>query len=382
MAVALMYQQYAHNIEKGLYTCSIFLDMAKAFDSIDHTILLSKLHTYGIRGKPLSLIESYLTNRNQYTFVNGCKSTLSRVETGVPQGSVLGPLFFLLFINDLPKTTCLETTLFADDACLSLGSSSLKELQKSVNNELRNVNRWMQNNRLSLNLDKTFYMLIHKKKYEEELEIKINNVSIQRVTETKYLGIIIDHKLQWKAHIEHVSKKLAKSMWAICRIRDYADLKILNMIYYALAYPHIQYCITTWGGAAKTHLNMLLVKQKRLLRVMLNKPFDEPSKPLFVKMEILPLDGVYRYQVGKLMFDTKNNFIKMPIKLELLEDVHKYGTRSKTNLNYSVPHARTNIGKASFSSCGPTIWNNIPLVIKNNTKVIFKREYKKYVLNS
>ena len=133
MAVAQMYEQYATNIEMGLYTCSVFLDMAKAFDSIDHDILFSKLHAYGIRGAPLNLIKNYFSDRYQYTMANGCKSSLSKITTGVPQGSVLGPLFF---INDLPKTTCLKTTLLADDACLSMGYSSIKDLEQTVNKEL------------------------------------------------------------------------------------------------------------------------------------------------------------------------------------------------------------------------------------------------------
>ena len=128
MAVLQMYDQYSSNIEKGLYTCSVFLDIAKAFDSIDHSILIEKLYQYGVRGAPLNLIKSYLQNRKQYTVINGEKSSLVPITTGVPQGSTLGPLFFLIFINDLPEVTKLKTTLFADDACLTYGSTSLLDL--------------------------------------------------------------------------------------------------------------------------------------------------------------------------------------------------------------------------------------------------------------
>ena len=215
--------------------------------------------------------------------VNGFKSKSLKVETGVPQGSVLGPLLFILFINDLPGVTCLKTTLFADDACLSLGGSSLSDLEQVVNEELIKVNSWMQFNRLSLNVEKTFFMLIHNKKHEKDIHVQLNGIEIKRVESVKYLGVIIDQKLQWKAHVDQVAKKLSKCLWAICRLRKYADIKTLSLVYYALAYPHLQYCISSWGGAAQKHLNILLVKQKRLLRLMLKQPFDSPSKPLFKK---------------------------------------------------------------------------------------------------
>ena len=133
-------------------------------------------------------------------------------------------------------------------------------------------------------------------------------------------------------------------MWAVCRLRQYANIKTLIMIYYALAYPHLQYCISSWGGAAHSHMNTLLRKQKRLIRVMLGQPFDAPSKPLFRQLNLLDIDEIYRYQVGKLMYDNNNHYIKLPVELQLVENAHPHYTRSKTNRNYALPYARTTIG--------------------------------------
>ena len=149
-----------------------------------------------------------------------------------------------------------------------------------------------------------------------------------------------------------------------------------------MAYPHIQYCISSWGGAAQSHINTILVKQKRLLRIMLGLPFDAPSQPLFEQLNLLRIDQVYRYQVGKLMYDSNNHYIKMPVELETVENAHPYNTRSKTNQNYTLPYARTNIGQNSFSFIGPKIWNIIPLEIKKSSKFVFKSKYKRYILDS
>ena len=382
MAVSTMYEQYSGNIEKGLFTCSVFLDIAKAFDSVDHNILFQKLECYGIRGQPLALIKSYFENRFQYTVVNGCASSLLPVKAGVPQGSVLGPLFFLIFINDLPQSTNLKTTLFADDACLTYGSTSLGHLEETVNKELENVSGWMQRNRLSLNVEKSSFMLIHNKKSKNNIKLQINNSTIQRTEYTKYLGVLVDEKLRWKTHIDQVVKKLSKCMWAICRLRRYTSLTTLKMLYYALAYPHIQYCISTWGGAVQKHLDPLLKMQKRLVRVMLSEPFIAPSDPLFKKLKLLKLEDIYKFQIGKLMFLNHNHLIKLPHSLILSTDRHFHATRSTTNQNYSLPYVRTNIGVNSLSFSGPKVWNSIPIDIKQSTIFSFKNKYKQFLHNS
>ena len=175
----------------------MFIDLSKAFDTVDHDTLLKKLQMHGVRGLPLQLIQSYLTNRLQYTFVNGTKSNLSKVKCGVPQGSTLGPLLFLIYVNDLSNISNFTTTLFADDTVLSMTNSCIKTLQHNVNKELMKIDEWMKLNKLSLNYSKTKYMLITNTtiSYPHICKITVGKHKIERATQIKFLGITFDDKL-------------------------------------------------------------------------------------------------------------------------------------------------------------------------------------------
>ena len=152
------------NLDENLYTCALYIDLSKAFDTVNHSILLKKLDHHGIRGVPLELFKSYLSNRKQYTCVNGSKSQELPFEIGVPQGSVLGPLLFLLYINDLPCASQLLTKLFADDTCLIFSAKTIDQLEIMINQEMMKMHNWMTSNKLSINYSKTKYMLFHRQR--------------------------------------------------------------------------------------------------------------------------------------------------------------------------------------------------------------------------
>ena len=181
----------------SFYSCCIFLDLSKAFDTVDHHILLSKLKNYfGIRGKSLNLIKSYLTNRRQYTKISNNFSDELEINCGVPQGSCLGPLLFLLYINDLPLASQMNTTtLYADDTYLMMSDLNLTSLQNRINIELKNIDFWLRKNKLSLNFSKSTFLLIHKqpsRTIKSTFEIKINDIMLTRSPIVKYLGLFID----------------------------------------------------------------------------------------------------------------------------------------------------------------------------------------------
>ena len=262
------------NFDEKLYTCALYIDLSKAFDTVDHSILIKKLHHYGIRGIALDLIKDYLTNRKQFTRVNGENSNKLIIDIGVPQGSVLGPLLFLLYINDLPFASFLLTKLYADDTCFIFSAPSLNELQIVVNREMIKIQNWMFSNRLSINYSKTNYMLIHRNAEHVPFELFINNNRIERVDCIEYLGIKIDDKLNWKNHIKHIEGKLSSACGAIYRLRDKVNQECLRSFYFAHIYFHLQYAILAWYNTLKQNL------KKSWILTLQGRSFNDTPWPI------------------------------------------------------------------------------------------------------
>ena len=258
-----------NNLEKKSNTLSIFLDLSKAFDTIDHNILLTKLNRYGIRGTPLKWFESYLTSRKQYVKINKSKSTINDIACGVPQDSVLGPLLFILYTNDLPNS--LEHThaiLFADDTTIYLNSNNINSLYENVNKDLNSLYEWFNTNKLSLNISKTNYMLISNIKQavvvHEKYRVKIGDENIEYKKSLKFLGLIIDENLNWHDHIHYTKNKISKITYSIKMIKHTLPLQNIKTLYETLVQPHMEYGITLWGGTHDTYVNQVIVQQKKL----------------------------------------------------------------------------------------------------------------------
>ena len=198
-------------------TIGVFIDLKKAFDTINHNILLEKLDHYGIRGITNQWLKSYLTNRQQYVRYNETDSSLSKIICGVPRGSILGPILFILYINNLCNVSdILKFVLFADDTNLFRSGTDIELLCESINNELIKINSWFKSNKLSLNISKTnFIVFTNSSQIEKFIDINIDANVIERVYETKFLGVIIDNKLNWKSHITQVRNKLNKCISVI-----------------------------------------------------------------------------------------------------------------------------------------------------------------------
>ena len=207
-------EKIKESIDNKKYGCGIFIDLSKTFDTVNHEILLRKLEHYGIRGVVLDWFNSYLSNRKQYVYLNGESSQLENITCGVPQGSVLGPLLFLIYINDLPNISeVLQFYLFADDTNIYYENESIIKLEKIINHELKKLYTWLIVNRLSLNIDKTNFLVFHpyNKPVMQRITIKIHKHAITEKSQIKYLGIMIDATLTWKAHIEKICKTISRS---------------------------------------------------------------------------------------------------------------------------------------------------------------------------
>lgn len=240
-------EQITNATERHEYTVGIFLDLQKAFDTIDHKILLSKLQKYGIRGLAHEWLTSYLEDRYQFVHINDQNSTLLEITCGVPQGSVLGPLLFILYINDFCLISrSLKCILFADDTTIFCCGRNLKQLLDTVENELQTLKKWFDVNKLSLHLGKTKCMIFRNRVIDYNQNIKINDVEIETVCENKFLGIIIDNKLNWKSHINHVVAKISRSISILHKAQDMLNQKSLYMLYYSLIVPYMTYCVEVW----------------------------------------------------------------------------------------------------------------------------------------
>ena len=384
MALVLLLYKIVKALENGEYVIGIFLDFSKAFDTVDPNILLKKLEYYGIRGVCLDWFKSYLTVRKQYVTYNGIPSGTKLIQCGVPQGSVLGPLLFLLYINDLPNVCkSADPILFADDTNLFMNGSNLIDLQTEINSELLEISTWLKINKLSLNVSKTHHMIFTtKRKDKPSVALSIEGHSIDEVDNTKFLGIYLDNKMNWKKHITYISGKVARGIGLIIKARKMLTSDALLTLYYSFIFPYLSYCNHIWGCTYQTNLKQLVVQQKRIIRVIAGMKYRDPTESAFKDLNVIKFLDINKYLIARFMFQYHHSKLRVIFSdyFQRIADIHEYNTRQCTGL-YAVP-MKTDLGLTCISHRGPVIWNGI--LEKNNpdtSEASFKKAVKHCILN-
>ena len=245
------------NINEKKVNIALFLDLKKAFDMVDHEILISKLDSYGVQGDAKKWFVSYLNNRYQYCSLDGCRSTAKMITCGIPQGSCLGPLLFIIYLNDF--TSCLQfskANLYADDTETTISSSDIGDLTRSFQTELDNISDWMRVNKLSINPDKTEFMVIgnprRTNKFADLSPFFLGKNEISRVDKTKYLGVMVDDKLNWGNQFRSVKGKITSGLASLKMLKNIIPQSQLMHVYYALIESHLRYANVVWGSLSDT----------------------------------------------------------------------------------------------------------------------------------
>ena len=289
---------------------AIFCDLSKAFDCLNFDIFLSKLEYYGVDGTPLALIKSYLSNRYQYVQFENCKSDLLEVKTGIPQGSILGPLFFSVLINDIVKSSSkLSFLMYADDTTIYFNLEDFPALnrEQEINKELEKLNLWFKLNKLTLNVDKTKCMFFHKRRAVPSINLSMNNIPIDIVPHFNYLGIILDKHLSWKTHITMVTGKLSKISGILNRLKYIYPTHILLTIYKSLFVPHINYGSLVWGQ----NFNSISKLQKKVILTVTRSNYIAHSEPLLKELNLLSVKDLMYLKLIKFLHKLYDN--KLPI---------------------------------------------------------------------
>ena len=369
--------EWYRNMDDGMLNIAVFLDLKKAFDTVNHEILIGKLSFLGMQPCALNLITSYLGNRLQRCYVNGYLSKPHKIDYGVPQGSILGPLLFLIYINDLPN--CIEKStvrMFADDTILTASGMALPEIESKINHDLNSVQKWLLANKLCLNLIKTEYLLIGSKQKISKLTndpvIQIANRLVNRVTNKKSLGVEIDQCLLWDIHLDEICKKVSAGIGAIRKLKPYVARETLVSVYCALVQPYFDYCCLVWEPIGATLSNRLQSLQNRAARVILGYRNEHgQSEAALNELQWKTLKQRRLVMKARLMF----RIIHGQAPAVLIESFqnpnapqHDYNLRN-SDYGFYLTKPKTEYMRKTISYSGAKLWNNLPSEVRKSISI-------------
>jgi len=385
MAMLELQDRIAKSLASNKWCLGLFLDLSKAFDTLDHKILLIKLGHYGLRGLPLQWFKDYLSNRKQFVFFNNIKSTTQPISYGVPQGSILGPLLFLIYINDLPfLIKSGSPILFADDSNIIYEADNIAALNTSVNAELPKLDVWFATNKLSVNVKKTKYVIFHPKNKNKTIAnftLTLSGVILDRVPCTTFLGLEVQENLSWVDHISKITKKVLKGVSALSRIKRYLSEAALQHIYNSLIQSHLTYGLTCWGSASNTSLKRLIILQKKAIRIVKRARYNSHTNPLFKSLKTLKLPDLYRLDCCKIYFRHKIGKMHPYHSNRLTPNIYA-NTRQKHDI--FKPRIQKSYECQTINFKVATAWNTLPTQIKAADNISLKtlsKNIKRFIIS-
>ena len=367
-------------------SCGIFVDLQKAFDTVNHDILINKLNHYGIRGIANDWLSSYLSNRTQFVSILGFDSKTNFIHHGVPQGSMLGPLLFLIYINDLHCAIKFSKVYhFADDTNLLNINQSPKQMQKQVNIDLKSLYKWLLANKISLNCSKTELIFFHKPGEHQpnfDYRIKMNGHKIIPSDYIKYLGIYLDTKLTGKYHCDLLVKKLKRSNGVLSKSRHYVPPEELRSIYYAIFSSHLTYGCQVWGQSINTYTEKLFKLQNRAMRIISFSDFHANPQQIYKNYKIFQLKDFISLQNCMFIHNYLNNNLPtcFDTYFQLIKQVHSIDTRLSQLGCLFVPHySTTKYGLNSITKKSIDSWNLLTKTFNCNLKTYSQADLKKKI---
>ena len=384
------------------FAVALYLDLQKAFDLINHDILIQKLSKIGIKGVYLDWFISYLNNRKQTVMVNGVLSdSFCNILMSVLQGSTLGPILFICFINDMPLSNLLFNILFADDTTGLIKGPNLQILSDQLNLELQKLGMWLRSNKLAINATKTKIMIFHPKNAViPNVNFYFNNNDIGAVENPdlifklerihnnsgvpayKVLGVHFDENLNFDYHVSKIVTKLSKSLFFLRNAKHVLSQKGLKTLYYALIHPYLLYCLPVYSCTSAKNIKILFSKQKQAIRIISHAKYNAHTQPLFLAQGILPLPDLIEQQRLLFVYSFEKNLLPRSFSDYFIRNNDRalpYNIRNATDL--FIPHIRTEFLKRFPFYSFPSSWNNLPEAVRTiQTLSLFKTTVKKHLL--
>ena len=363
-AVLNLVEQALEAFEDREHMCTIFCDLSKAFDCVSHEILLEKLNRYKFCHNSVTLLRSYLTNRYQTIKINNKYSNKTKIIHGVPQGSVLGPLLFLIYVNDFPNSNEHSSDiLFADDTSISVQNKNIEQLSATVCEVESRAEQWFKANKLTLNRDKTVHMIF-------SLRDKSGHNVPDPQDSTKFLGVYVDDKLTWHVHIDNLSKKLSKNTFILRNLANEVGKEALKNAYFALCHSLLSYAILVWGQAS--NWPRIFALQRRAIRIISGLNYRDDCREQFRKLKIQTLPSIYIYEL--LLYARKSLYAQ---DVNRVREYH-YNTRQKALL--ITPYVRLTKSQKGIQVLAPKFYSKLPPDIKSLPDLDFKKKIRTILL--